>query len=146
MRWRTGIIAVALATVSCGGGGSGGESSEATTPRPATTQPVAEGSYESVQDMATDVQSTFYLCSAPIKTYEPPLDDDALAQADCSSVVGLLIYEPGDVQASAADILASADGASALLVGDNWIITCSSDEALCEQIQGGTGGELIVTP
>lgn len=92
-----------------------------------------------------DVEAAFYLCSAPIKIYDPPLSEDALAQADCSSDVTFLIYEPDEVQTHAAALQDKANGTLVLLVGDNWIITCSSDEATCERIQGVTGGELIIT-
>jgi hypothetical protein len=95
--------------------------------------------------MQLDVEAAFYLCSAPMKIYDPPLSEDALTQGDCSSDIGFLIYEPKDVQPNAAEILASTDGISVLLVGDNWIITCSSDGATCEQIQGVTGGELLIS-
>ena len=91
--------------------------------------------------MQLDVESAFYLCSAPMKIYDPPTSGDALAQADCSSDVTFLIYEPDDVQPNAAELLDQADGLLVLLVGDNWIINCSSEEAACEQIQGGTGGD-----
>ena len=37
------------------------------------------------------------------------------------------------------------NGRSVLLIGDNWIINCSSDEVACERIQGVTGGELIIS-
>ena len=149
MKRGVGIIALALATVSCGVSGS----SETTTapsatpppPPPSATEPVAEGSYESVEAMRRDVESTFYLCTAPMKIHDPPLDDDALAQADCSSDVSLLIYQPDDVQTNAADLQDADNDPSVLLVGDNWIIHCSSDQAACERIQGGTGGELIIS-
>ncbi len=138
-------MALAIATVSCGAGGSDdtGSAPPTTTPT-ADTQPVVEGQYPTVKAMMKDVESTFYLCTAPIKIYDPPLDDDALAQADCSSTVSFFIYAPADVQANVAELQASAEGTSALLVGDNWIISCSSDEAVCQRIQGGTGGELVV--
>ncbi|MGD2059361.1 MAG: hypothetical protein PVF87_00710 [Acidimicrobiia bacterium] len=93
--------------------------------------------------MQLDVEAAFYLCTAPMKTYDPPLVEGALAQADCSSDVQLLIYEPEDVQTGAAALQDQAEGPLTLLVGENWIITCSS-EATCEKIQGATGGELIV--
>lgn len=147
MRRIAGIVALALAAVSCGGGstaattGSGG---------PAATQPpsatVAEGSYATVREMQKDVEAAFYLCTAPMKVYDPPVAEGALAQADCSSAVTLLIYEPNDVQARAAALQAEAAGEFALIVGDNWIITCSSKVDVCEKIHGVTGGELITTP
>lgn len=96
--------------------------------------------------MQLDVESTFYLCTAPMKVYDPPVAEGAVAQADCSKDVTLLIYQPNDVQARAATLQAEAGGPFALLIGDNWIITCSSNVAACEKIQGGTGGELITTP
>ncbi len=96
--------------------------------------------------MQLDVEAAFYLCNAPMKVYDPPVSEGALAQADCSSSVTLLIYEPNDVQAGAAALQAEAGGDLVLLIGDNWIITCSSDKDTCEQIQGVTGGELITSP
>jgi hypothetical protein len=95
--------------------------------------------------MQMDVEAAFYLCTAPMKAYDPPVAEGALAQADCSSDVTLLIYEPNDVQTRAAALQDQADGPLALLVGDNWIITCTSDK-ICEKIQKKTGGELITTP
>jgi hypothetical protein len=146
MRWRIGIISLALATVSCGASGSSDPTTGPAAPAPTSAgAPVAEGSYESVREMQKDVESAFYLCSAPMKVYDPPEVDLALAQADCSSIVTFLIFEPSDVQASAADLQSQADGASVLLVGENWIINCSSDEAVCVKIQGRTGGELTVS-
>jgi len=148
MRRGVGIIALALATVSCGVSGS----SETTTapsatpppPPPSATEPVAEGSYESVEAMRRDVESTFYLCTAPMKIHDPPLDDDALAQADCSSDVTFLIYAPNNVESNAAALQDKANGTSVLIVGNNWIINCSSDETACKRIQVVTGGELII--
>lgn len=134
-----------MATVACGGNGS--SETEATSPATAptaATEPLTEGGYGSVQDMMRDVESTFYLCTAPMKIYDPPLDDDALAQADCSNTVSFFIYAPADLAANIAELQASVDGTSVLLVGDNWIISCKSDEAVCQRIQGGTGGELVV--
>jgi len=148
MKRKVGIIALALVTVSCGGSASSESTNAAAATQPSPTSStgsVAEGSYESVRALQLDVEAAFYLCSAPMKIYDPPLSEDALAQADCSKDIGLLIYEPNDVQTNAAEILANADGISVLLVGDNWIITCSSDEATCERIQGVTGGELIIS-
>ena len=95
--------------------------------------------------MQLDVEAAFYLCTAPMKIYDPPLSEDALAQADCSSDVTFLIYEPNDVQTNAAALQDKTNGTSVLLIGDNWIINCSSDEAACERIQGVTGGELIIS-
>lgn len=95
--------------------------------------------------MQKAVESTFYLCTAPMAIYDPPLDADALGQADCSSTVSFFIYEPDDVPAKVAEIQNDADGASVVLVGDNWIISCGSDEAVCTRVQGGAGGELIVS-
>lgn len=95
--------------------------------------------------MQLDVESAFYLCSAPMKVYDPPVSEGALAQADCSMDVSFLIYEPNDVHAHVAALQDEAGGDLVLLVGDNWIITCSSDQAACEKIQGSTGGELIVS-
>ena len=95
--------------------------------------------------MQLDVEAAFYLCTAPIKIYDPPLSEDALAQADCSSDVTFLIYEPNDVQTNAAALQDKTNGTSVLLIGDNWIINCSSDEVACERIQGVTGGELIIS-
>jgi len=143
------IVALAVASASCGAGGS---SETAATPPPTTpespiaTEPVAEGEYASVQAMMKDVESTFYLCTAPMKIYDPPLDEDALAQADCSNTVGFFIFETADVEAKVAEFQGNAEGTSALLIGENWIINCLSDEAVCTRIQGGTGGELVVTP
>ncbi|MGD2042588.1 MAG: hypothetical protein PVJ28_02995 [Acidimicrobiia bacterium] len=146
MRQTAAIIAIALATVSCGASGSSESATPTTTPQsPATTTPVAEGEYASVQDMMKAVESTFYLCTAPMKIYDPPLDADALAQADCSSTVSFFIYEPDDVPAKVAEIQDNAEGTSVLLVGDNWIISCGSDEAVCTRVQGGAGGELMVS-
>ncbi|MGD2101684.1 MAG: hypothetical protein PVG83_05555 [Acidimicrobiia bacterium] len=96
--------------------------------------------------MQLDVEAAFYLCTAPMKIYDPPTVEGALAQADCSANVTLLIYDPNDVQTGAAALQAEATGALVLLVGNNWIISCSSDQDACEQIQGVTGGELIATP
>lgn len=96
--------------------------------------------------MQLDVEAAFYLCTAPMKIYDPPPSEGALAQADCSNDVTFLIYEPKNVQSYAAALQDEADGALVLLVGDNWIITCSSNEGACERIQGVTGGELVVTP
>lgn len=147
MRRRAFIVALVLACASCGGNGSSettGTPPPTTPQAPASTEPVAEGEYATVQAMMKDVESTFYLCTAPIKIYDPPLDDDALAQADCSNTVSFFIYEPTDVQANVAELQGNADGASVLLVGVNWIISCKSDEAVCMRIQGGTGGELVV--
>lgn len=147
MRRRLGIIALALATVSCGSGGSSETTSPSATPPPSSsgTGPVAEGDYGSVQDMMKAVESTFYLCTAPIRIYDPPLDDDAVAQADCSDTVSFFIYESNDVQTNVAELQNNADGTSALIIGDNWIISCHSDEAVCNRIQRGTGGELVVS-
>lgn len=95
--------------------------------------------------MMKAVESTFYLCTAPMEIYDPPLDADALAQADCSSTVSFFIYEPDDVPQKVAEIQNNADGTSVVLVGDNWIISCGSDEAVCTRVQGGAGGELMVS-
>lgn len=147
MRRTVGIVAIVLAAVSCGGGstaattGSGGPG--ATQP-PAQSTTVPEGSYGSVREMQKDVEAAFYLCTAPMKVYDPPVAEGALAEADCSSAVELLIYEPNDVQARAAAFQAEATGPFALIVGDNWIITCSKVN-VCEKIHGHTGGELIST-
>jgi hypothetical protein len=147
MRRNAALIVLALVSVSCGAAGS--SDTEATAPANASTTngaPLTEGGYGTVQEMMKDVESTFYLCTAPIKIHDPPLDDDALAQADCSNTVSFFIYEPTDVAANVEELQANAEGTSALLVGDNWIISCKSDEAVCQRIQGGTGGELVVTP
>jgi hypothetical protein len=96
--------------------------------------------------MQLDIEATFYLCTAPMKVYDPPLVEGALAQADCSNAVTLLIYDPNDVQAGVSALQAEADGPLALLVGANWIISCSSEQDTCEKIQGKTGGELVTTP
>jgi len=144
------MVALALVTVSCGGGGSPAATNapSATPPpsAPSAAEPVAGGSYESVRAMQLDIEAAFYLCSAPMKIYDPPLVEGALAQADCSKDVTLLIFEPDDVLTGAAALQETADGSLSLLVGNNWIITCSSDEATCVQIQGVTGGELQTTP
>lgn len=140
------MITLALVTVSCGASGSPEPTAApSATPQqsPSVTEPMAEGSYESVRAMQLDVEAAFYLCSAPMKVYDPPTIDGAQAQADCSSEVTLLIFDPNDVQTGAAALLGAPDGPLSLLAGDNWIITCSSDQATCEQIQGVTGGELL---
>lgn len=141
-------IALALAAVSCGGGSPGTATGPGATPPPSPsgTVAVAEGSYESVRAMQLDVEATFYLCTAPMKTYDPPVIEGALAQADCSHDVTLLIFDPNDVQTGVAALQAGADGPLALLAGDNWIISCSARVDTCEKIQGATGGELITTP
>lgn len=147
MRRRLGIVALALATVSCGASGSTGASTGAAgAPSQPATAPLAEGSYGSIREIQLDVEASFYLCNAPLKTYDPPTVEGAMAQADCSKAVTLLLFEPNDIQASVAALQAQADDALALLAGDNWIITCSSEVATCEKIQGATGGELITTP
>lgn len=110
------------------------------------TGTLPEGSYESVRAMQLDVEAAFYLCTAPMKVYDPPLAQGALAQADCSNAVTLLIYDPNNVQAGAAALQAEAEGPLVLLLGDNWIISCSSEQNTCEKIQRQTGGELITTP
>ncbi|MGB7860164.1 MAG: hypothetical protein WBM90_06675 [Acidimicrobiia bacterium] len=144
MRWRIGLVALVMAVVACGGSSSsdGTSTPGAASPPPSSGEPVAEGSFETVQAMQKAVEAAFYLCTAPIKIYDPPILEGALAQADCSSVVSLLIFPPDGVANGAADLLAS--GTSVLILGNNWIIGCSTDEAACERIHGGTGGELVV--
>lgn len=145
MRRRVWLIAFAISAVSCGGGGSSDTPQPSDAPPPtAGDVPVGEGSYATIQAMMRDVESTFYLCTAPIQIYDPPLAERALAHADCSNTVTFFIYQPNDLQASLAEIQDSAEGGSAVLVGNNWIISCGSDEAVCTRIQGGTGGELVV--
>ena len=95
--------------------------------------------------MQLDVEAAFYLCNAPMKIYDPPTIEGALAQADCSIDVALLIFEPDGIQAGAAGVEAEAEGAVTYLVGNNWIISCSSNEAACTKIQGVTGGELVTS-
>jgi hypothetical protein len=96
--------------------------------------------------MQLDIEAAFYLCTAPMKVYDPPVAEGALAQADCSNAVTLFIYDPNDVQAGAAALQAEAGGPLVLLLGSNWIISCSSEQDTCEKIQAQTGGELIATP
>lgn len=95
--------------------------------------------------MQLDVEAAFYLCNAPMKVYDPPEVEGAVAHADCSSDVALLIFDPAGVSTGVAALQGSADGPLSLLVGNNWIISCSSDQATCERIQGVTGGELLVS-
>lgn len=148
MRLRAGILVLALTAVSCSGGGSTGTTtgpSATQAPSPTPTEPAAAGTYATVREMQLDVEAAFYLCSAPIKVYDPPTVDGAIAQADCSRDVALLIFEPNDVQTGVAALQGSAEAPLTLLVGNNWIISCSSDQATCEKIQGITGGELITS-
>ncbi len=146
MRLMAGILLVALLAVACGGGGDGsseGDSSPVTTraPAPPPTDPTADGTYQTVRQMQLDVESTFYTCNAPIKVYEPPTVEGATAQADCSSVIGLYIFDPADVSAGAS---ALQETNQALVVGANWIISCADDLSRCEKIRDATvGGELI---
>jgi len=143
MRRIAGIVILALAAVSCGGGstpatsGSGG-----TQPSSGATAPLPEGSYESLRALQLGVQSAFVLCNAPLKTYDPPLVEGALEQGDCTNSVGLFLYDPGTVQAGAATL--QAEGAVAVLVGTNWVVTCA-DVPTCEKIQGTIGGDLITS-
>ena len=144
-------MALALVAVSCGGGGSSGATTDPAgpaatpAPSPSATVPVGEGSYATVREMQLDVEAAFYLCNAPMKIYDPPTIEGALAQADCSMDVALLIFEPDGIQAGAAAVQAAAEGALTYIVGNNWIISCSSNEAACNKIQGVTGGELITS-
>ncbi|HEU4319746.1 MAG TPA: hypothetical protein VFS66_06655 [Acidimicrobiia bacterium] len=141
MKGRAGIAILALAVAACGAPGSSGAA-----PAPSPGEAPAEGTYQTVEDMRTDVQSAFILCNVPLKIYDPPVIEGALQQADCRSNVTMVIFEPADVLASAAALQAEADGPLALVVGTNWIISCPSNQNSCEKIQGVTGGELMVTP
>lgn len=95
--------------------------------------------------MESDVEKAFVICNVPMKIYDPPEREGALAQADCRADITLLIFEPGDVQASAAAIQGEPE-AQAIIVGDNWIVTCPPTPGVCERIHGFTGGELLPAP
>ena len=144
MRLKAGILLIALLAVACGGGGSTDASSTGSTraPAPPPTDPTADGTYQTVRQMQLDVEATFYTCNAPIKVYDPPTLEGATAQADCSSVVGLYIFEPTDVQTG---LSALQETNQALVVGSNWIISCTDDISRCEKIQGAAGGELVTS-
>jgi len=58
--------------------------------------------------------------------------------------VALFLFDPSAVQAQAAALQDQIDGVMAILVGTNWIVSCSSDVASCERIQAAIGGELTV--
>lgn len=144
MRRSAGIVVLALVAVSCGGGSTGATSgSGGTQPSSGATAPAAEGSYDSVRAMQLAVEKAFYLCNSPLKSYDPPLVEGAIEQADCTNAVGLVLFDPAAVGAGAAAL--QADGATTLIVGPNWIITCAADAATCEKIHGVTGGELITS-
>lgn len=146
MRRIVGLVAFALVVVSCGGDSSNGDTGTSDTQAPsapAATDPPSDGSYDTVRAMQLDVEAAFYLCNAPMKTYDPPLVEGAVAQADCSKDVSFYIFDPSDVSAGVGAIQGEAEGALSLLVGVNWIISCAADEATCGEIHAVTGGELL---
>ena len=142
MRRMAGFVVLALVVVACGGGGSTDDTDPPAAADPGSG-PVAEGSYETLRQMQLAVEEAFILCNAPMKTYDPPTVEGALAQGDCKSDVNLHLFEPADIQTGIAALQAGAEGGVDLLVGDNWIIACSPGKGDCEKIQGIMGGELV---
>jgi hypothetical protein len=144
-----GLVAVAIAAgVVASGDDPAPAAATSASPSAAPVQEVKVGKlYFSVADLRDDVEAkTPMRCT----TYnEIPNPTGAVARAECTEQSGFGIFndktEAEKSARSVGEMVAGALGDPSIhVVGQNWTVNCGSDRPLCEQVQAGLGGELLV--
>jgi hypothetical protein len=146
------LAAVAAVATAVGVVASGDDATPAaatsSSPSAAPVQEVKVGKlYFSIAELRDDVEAkTSMRCT----TYnEIPNPTGAIARAECTEQSGFgLFNDKTEAEASARSVGEMVAGglgdASIHVVGQNWTVNCGSDRPLCEQVQAGLGGDLLV--